>query len=124
MRRLATAHEAMRAAHPDEPHWYLQGIGTDPPARRQGLASALIRTITDTADRDELGCYLESTKPENVPLYEHHGFRITGTIDVADNGPTMWAMWQTPAHPALMAGITSAAKRSRPSRSKGRAWRG
>jgi ribosomal protein S18 acetylase RimI-like enzyme len=97
MQRLATAHEAMHAAHPTEPHWYLQGIGTDPSARRQGLASALIQVITDVADRDQLGCYLESTKAENVPLYEHHGFRITGTIDVPDNGPTMWSMWRDPS---------------------------
>jgi GNAT superfamily N-acetyltransferase len=94
MRRLATAHEAMRAVHPDEPHWYLQGIGTDPPARRQGLAGALIDVVTSIADRDGVACYLESTKLENIPLYEHHGFRVTGTIDLPDSGPKMWTMWR------------------------------
>ncbi len=97
MQRLASAHDAMRKAHPKAPHWYLQGIGTDPPARRQGLASALIRVVTDIADRDDVPCYLESTKRENIPLYEHHGFAVTGTIEVADGGPTMWSMWRVPA---------------------------
>jgi ribosomal protein S18 acetylase RimI-like enzyme len=96
MRRLGAAHEAMHAAHPREPHWYLQGIGTDPPARRRGLASALIRVVTERADRDAVPCYLESTKAENVGLYEHHGFTVTGTLAIPGGGPTLWTMWRNP----------------------------
>ncbi len=96
MQRLAAAHEVMQAAHPAEPHWYLQGIGTDPPHRNRGLASALIRVVTDVADRDNRPCYLESTKLENIPLYERHGFGVTGTITVPNGGPTMWTMWREP----------------------------
>ncbi len=94
--RLTLANDAMHGAHPHDAHWYLQGIGTDPSARGRGLASALIEIVTARADAAEVPCYLESTKAENVGLYERHGFVVTGTISVPEGGPTLWPMWRIP----------------------------
>lgn len=94
--RQRAANDAMAAVHPHEPHWYLQGLGTDPPMRRRGLASAALGPVLDRCDADGTAAYLESTRPENVAFYERHGFVVTGTIAIAGGGPTLTAMWRPP----------------------------
>ncbi len=51
-------------------------------------------------DAQGIPAYLESTKERNVEFYEHHGFAVTGTIDVPTDGPTLWTMWREPASTA------------------------
>ena len=38
--RFRAAEDTMRAHRPEEPHFYLQGLGTDPPRQGEGLATA------------------------------------------------------------------------------------
>lgn len=85
----------MEKIHPQEPHWYLAVLGTDPLRQGRGVGGALISTITDRADRDLVGCYLESSKPENVPYYERFGFKVTGEHRMEDS-PPIWGMWRDP----------------------------
>jgi GNAT superfamily N-acetyltransferase len=94
--RQRLANEYMAQAHPIEPHWYLQGLGTDPPLQRHGYASAALAPVLARCDADGTPAYLESTKLENVPFYEHHGFAVTGTIEIPRHGPTLYAMWRAP----------------------------
>ena len=86
---------AMDEAHPSEPHWYLAILGTDPDRQGAGIGGALIRGVTDGCDRNGVGAYLESSKPDNVPYYERFGFVVTGEIAVADS-PTLFSMWRDP----------------------------
>jgi ribosomal protein S18 acetylase RimI-like enzyme len=88
--------ETMKRAHPEEPHWYLAVIGSDPTVRGQGFGQALMRSRLDRCDAEYCPAYLESTKPENVPYYQRFGFTVTREIELPDGGPTMWAMWRTP----------------------------
>lgn len=88
--------ELMKRAHPEEPHWYLAVIGSDPAVRGKGFGQALMRSRLDRCDAEYCPAYLESTKPENVPYYQRFGFAVTREIVVADGGPTMWAMWRAP----------------------------
>ena len=81
--------------HPRAPHWYLAVLGTDPLRQGRGVGGALIGNITDRADRDEVGCYLESSKPGNVPYYERFGFEVTGEHTV-EGSPPIWGMWRDP----------------------------
>jgi GNAT superfamily N-acetyltransferase len=94
--RLRAAMEAMIAAHPPSPHFYLAGVGTDPPRQGQGLASAVMAVVLARCDAEAIPAYLESTKERNVPFYEQRGFAVTGTIAPAPDGPTMWSMWRAP----------------------------
>jgi GNAT superfamily N-acetyltransferase len=94
--RFVTAMQAMHAVHPEEPHWYLQGLGTDPPRQREGLASAALEPVLARCDETCAPAYLESTKERNVAFYEGHGWKVTGTIDLPDDGPRLWAMWREP----------------------------
>jgi len=94
--RLQAAFAALRAAIPAERHFYLQGLGTDPPRQGEGLGSAAMQPVLERCDRESIPAYLESTKERNVPFYERHGFVVTGTIVPAPDGPTLWKMWRDP----------------------------
>lgn len=86
--------ELMKRAHPEEPHWYLAVIGSDPNVRGQGYGQVLMRSRLDRVDAEYAPAYLESTKAENIPYYQRFGFSVTGEIVLPDGGPTMWPMWR------------------------------
>lgn len=99
--RLAAARalgEEMKANHPEEPHWYLAMIGSDPRVRGGGYGAALMRSRLQRCDAEGAPAYLESSNPDNVPYYMRFGFEVTGEFSVAD-GPPMWPMWRQPRHP-------------------------
>ena len=89
--------EMMKQNHPEEPHWYLAVIGSDPQMRGGGLGHALMRSRLDRCDAEGAPAYLESTKESNVPYYMRFGFEVTGELTVPGGGPTMWQMWRRPA---------------------------
>jgi ribosomal protein S18 acetylase RimI-like enzyme len=97
--RRATAVGAQLArierAHPLEPHWYLAVLGTDPRHQGRGVGSALLAPTLARCDADRVPAYLESSKRENVPFYERHGFRVLGEIAFRD-GPSVWRMQREP----------------------------
>jgi predicted GNAT family acetyltransferase len=70
-------------------------VGTRPEGRGRGLASTLITAVTDRCDAEGVPAYLESSDPANVPLYERHGFSVTGEVTIVD-GPTIPLMWRDP----------------------------
>ncbi len=92
--RLLT--DLMKAHHPEEPHWYLAVIGTDPTVRGAGLGRALMQSRLDRCDAEYAPAYLESSNPVNVPYYERFGFVVTGEIVLPEGGPSLWPMWRTP----------------------------
>lgn len=86
----------LEGAHPTEPHWYLEAIGTHPDLRGTGLGRALIDPVLEICDRDGVPAYLESSKAANVSYYERFGFTVTGELTLPDDGPTLWPMWRDP----------------------------
>ena len=87
--------EAMQAVHPEEPHWYLAIIGSDPTVRGSGCGHALMRSRLDRCDAEHAPAYLESSNPDNIGYYNRFGFEVTGEIVMPD-GPTLWPMWRQP----------------------------
>jgi ribosomal protein S18 acetylase RimI-like enzyme len=96
MARGMAVSELMKRAHPDEPHWYLAVIGSDPAVRGGGFGQALMRSRLDRCDAEHAPAYLESSNPDNVPYYQRFGFEITGEIQVPDGGPSLIPMWRQP----------------------------
>ncbi len=94
-----TVQEAAKHA-PQEPHWYLAVIGADPAVQGQGQGAALLRSGLAKADAAGLPTYLESSKPSNVPVYEHFGFTVLAEVQLPGGGPTVWAMRRAPHRPA------------------------
>lgn len=82
------------AFHPDEPHWYLPMTGVDPSAQGQGHGSALLEHALAACDELGLAAFLESSSPANLPLYERHGFEVTGEIRIPGS-PLMFPMQRT-----------------------------
>ncbi|KAA6407739.1 MAG: hypothetical protein FRX48_08577 [Lasallia pustulata] len=74
----STKHEVM--GDRDNDSWYLVYIGTKPNARGKGYATKSIRYITDKADAEARACYLESSNPINLVIYERLGFGIKKKI--------------------------------------------
>jgi len=97
--RLGVAYalgEAMKENHPEEPHWYLAMIGSDPRVRGGGYGAALMRSRLDRCDAEGAPAYLESSNPDNVPYYMRFGFEVTGEIIAPGGGPPLWPMWRRP----------------------------
>ena len=88
--------EQMERMHPEEPHWYLAIIGSDPTVRGAGFGQALMRSRLDRCDAEHAPAYLESSNRDNVPYYMRFGFEVTGEIQLPDGGPKMWPMWPAP----------------------------
>jgi ribosomal protein S18 acetylase RimI-like enzyme len=91
-----TLTDLMKAQHPDESHWYLAIIGSDPTASGAGLAHALMRSRLDRCDAEFAPAYLESGNPANIPYFERFGFEVTEEIVLPDGGPSLWPMWRAP----------------------------
>lgn len=87
---------AMKRAHPEQPHWYLAVIGSDPSVRGRGFGQALMRSRLDRCDQEYCPAYLESTKFENVAYYQRFGFTVRGEMQLPDGCPPMWPMWREP----------------------------
>jgi GNAT superfamily N-acetyltransferase len=81
--------EQMDAFHPREAHWHLPLIGVDPAYWRKGIGAALLRHVIHACDSHQILAYLEATSPQNVRLYERHGFEALGSIQAADSPPVV-----------------------------------
>lgn len=81
---------------PDEPLWYLDNVGVDPSAERQGLGRALIEHGLALAARDGTGALLETTVATNVPYYEHLGFYVVEHGAPLHGAPHVWLMRRDP----------------------------
>lgn len=85
--------------HPQtEPHWYLQGIGTEPELHGRGIGAALLGFRLARADEAGQAAYLESSNPANVSLYLRFGFEVTGLLGCSEGAPPVTKMWRPAAH--------------------------
>jgi GNAT superfamily N-acetyltransferase len=92
-RKLGQLLDQMKHNHPEEPHWYLAVIGSDPSVRGRGYGQALMHSRLDRVDAEHAPAYLESSKAETVPYYQRFGFEVAGEL-VVPGGPTLWPMWR------------------------------
>ncbi len=92
--------DKIESAHPKEPSWYLQAVGTDPAQQGKGWGGVVIRHHLARADAEGVACYLESSKEANIPIYERLGFKVTGELTLPTRGKsqglTIWPMWRDP----------------------------
>jgi ribosomal protein S18 acetylase RimI-like enzyme len=81
--------------HPQEPHWYLVLLATDPTVQGRGMGSALLAPILDRCDQDGTVAYTETQKESNVSWYARAGFAVTHEIRLPDT-PTVWCLQREP----------------------------
>ena len=107
---LQPSRSASRIASVTEPNSVIASLAlafSDDPAARwlsqilttrhqgRGHGSELLRRVLTQCDRHDLPAYLESSNPKNVPFYQRHGFRVTGTIQ-AGTSPQILPMLRQP----------------------------
>ncbi|WP_233213529.1 GNAT family N-acetyltransferase [Mycobacterium hubeiense] len=93
-RRSMQVTELMKQHHPEEPHWYLAVIGSDPSVRGGGFGQALMHSRLDRVDAEHAPAYLESSNPDNIPYYNRFGFELSGEIKLPEGGPSLYPMWR------------------------------
>ncbi len=94
MGRMTAMGRAVDAAHPREPHWYLQLLGVDPDAQHGGVGAALMSAQLAVVDAELLPAYLETTA-ENLGFYARWGFDVTGEIPFRGR-PSEFSLWREP----------------------------
>jgi GNAT superfamily N-acetyltransferase len=74
------------------PRWHLAWLCVEPEQQGRGIGSTLVRHMTTRADAERVRCQLFTTVPDNVPLYEHLGFRLTRETLLPRTGLPFWVM--------------------------------
>jgi len=92
MPKIFPALDRVGRRHPTRLHWYLFAIGVDPALQGRGIGSALLAAVLPRCDADRMPAYLEASRPENVRLYERHGFRVLEEVRMAPDAPPLWTM--------------------------------
>lgn len=72
----------------------------------KGCGSKLMRELTTYADQHNYPIYLESTKLENVPFYQKHGFVVLEKVKALSSYPDIWRMLRPLKNPAVSIGTT------------------
>ncbi|MGI5519355.1 GNAT family N-acetyltransferase [Micromonospora sp. CA-259024] len=83
--------EAVHAALPTFPFWYLGVLGTHPDSAGRGWGRAVMRAGLDRAAADGLPAILETSNPANVELYRRAGWEVVDSL--SEPVPT-WIMRQ------------------------------
>jgi ribosomal protein S18 acetylase RimI-like enzyme len=84
--------DAMHKRLAPSKHWFLHIIGVDPQFQGKGYAGKLLRTMLNRIDKEGLPCYLDTLNEDNVPLYEHFGFKLIEKVNIPQTTLTNWAM--------------------------------
>lgn len=68
--------DKIRYNHMKNPHWYLYIIAVDPIHQKKGYASQLLNFIIKKIYESNLPIYLDTNTIDDVPIYEHFGFKV------------------------------------------------
>lgn len=86
--RGAALEGLMHRSRPSGRFWYLAGVGAV--VRGEGIGTALLMHRLEGLGGP---AYLESSKRENIPLYQRLGFELREPLEVP-GGPQLWPMWR------------------------------
>lgn len=80
--------------------WHIMNVAVDPSARREGVASALLRELVDrVGEGAQITLEVRPSNDGAIALYERFGFLSAGCRRryYQDNGEDALVMWRTPA---------------------------
>ena len=82
---VGTLLAAFENYHPhDDDCWYLPLIGVDPGHQGRGIGAALMKHVLGIIDDQHALSYLESSTPQNISLYQRHGFEVMDQLPFGD----------------------------------------
>jgi ribosomal protein S18 acetylase RimI-like enzyme len=84
--RILRDMEIAEGARPAEPHFYLPILAVHPDFQGSGCGRALLDALQERSRRhaSSTGVCLETENPENVPFYQHVGYRVISEKKCAD----------------------------------------
>jgi ribosomal protein S18 acetylase RimI-like enzyme len=94
--RLADA-----SPHLPEPRWELLWLAVAPQARGAGLATALVRRVSENAADAGAAVYVETANPAAVRLYLRAGFRLVGAEVLSEAPAVHYSRLLRPPAPLL-----------------------
>ena len=89
--RYESFKKVLEAMTPEEPHWYLGLLGTEPDRQGTGIARALLTPMLARADAEGAPVFLETGMAKNVAIYERFGFATIAESEVP-SGPRIRGM--------------------------------
>lgn len=94
--RALVAYTKTDRLHPDEPHWYLEYLGTDPQRQGRGLGAQVLASLLARADADGLSVWAWSSNRRNLAFYHRHGFLVLDELPLGKGGPTIFPIRREP----------------------------
>jgi len=81
---------------PEGPYYYLYLFAVS--VRRQhqdkGIGHELMLPTLRRIAEEGASAHIESSNRKNLPFNQRLGFRVTGEVQVAPDGPWMWTLWR------------------------------
>lgn len=84
--------------HPDEPHWYLELLGTVPEHQGKGLGAQVLTPVLDQADEEGVPVWAWSSNQRNLAFYQRQGFEVLDELPFASGGPSIYPIRREPRH--------------------------
>lgn len=84
------------ALHPEEPHWYLEFLGTVPSKQGTGLGGQVMTPVLERADEQGVAVWTWSSNRRNLAFYHRQGFEVLDEIPFAAGGPPIFPIRRPP----------------------------
>lgn len=87
---------AAEGLHPEEPHWYLDLVGTRPDHQGKGIGAALLRPVLDRCDEQGLPAWSYSSSRQNLAFYHRLGFDVLDELLLVEGAPPVFPILRPP----------------------------
>jgi ribosomal protein S18 acetylase RimI-like enzyme len=82
--------------HPDEPHWYLEALGTMPAQQSKGLGAHVLAPVLRQCDEEGVPVWTWSSNESNLAFYYRQGFEVLDKLEFAPGGPPIFPIRRDP----------------------------
>lgn len=82
--------------HPDEPHWYLEFLGTVPEKQGKGLGGRVLAPVLERADEEGVAVWTWSSNRRNLAFYYRQGFVVLDELPFRKDGPPIFPIRREP----------------------------
>ncbi len=82
--------------HPDEPHWYLEFLGTVPEKQGKGFGAKVLAPVLERADEEGVVVWTWSSNRRNLPFYHRHRFEVLDELPFVKGGPPIFPIRRQP----------------------------